>query len=349
MTSGMKIDWENFTPFQSLAGGVLIGASTSIYLLTSGRIAGISGLLDAATSGWGSKQSKDFPLKLAFTAGISLVGAVSVLAGLFQPTTSMESAFNLVLGGLMVGAGAKLQHGCTSGHGVCGLSRKSPKSLALVSSFMITGALTVGFVRPLLTVPQPQSSEAGVLATLPLSIVSNVIPYVSVLALCYSLYDGTKNLAAPIIGALTGGLFGVGLILGGMADPKKVVGFLDITSVWDPSLAFVMGGAVLVAILPFQWAQQQGRNDASEKVKSTVFLFPKEKFSHLKYLEPKSWSEHTSKAKSLAGSILFGAGWAITGMCPGPGLVLGGAGNSAALLYLPAVVLGQKIVGALFS
>ena len=89
--------------------------------------------------------------------------------------------------------------------------------------------------------------------------------------------------------------------------------------------------------------------DASKNEKSKVFLFPDEKFSQLKHIAPKSWGEHKDNTKSLIGSVLFGAGWAITGMCPGPGLVLGGAGAASALLYLPAVLAGQKIIGTLYS
>jgi len=344
----MKIDWENFTPLNSLVGGVLIGGSTSIYLLTSGRIAGISGLFDAATNVFEEKKPKDLSLKTAFTAGISLIGALAVLTGMFQPVSSNESAFTLLLGGLMVGAGAKLQHGCTSGHGVCGLSRKSPKSLVLVCSFMATGALTAGLVRPSLPVV-PAASEAAVSAALPASVANNAVPSLSILGLLYAYYHSASNLAVPFVGTLCGVIFGIGLILGGMADPKKVVGFLDFTNEWDPSLAFVMGGAVATAILPFHWTQQKVTKDASKNEKSKVFLFPDEKFSQLKHIAPKSWGEHKDKTKSMIGSVLFGAGWAITGMCPGPGLVLGGAGAASALLYLPAVLVGQKIIGSLYS
>jgi uncharacterized membrane protein YedE/YeeE len=127
-----------------LAGGLLIGLSAGLYLLTTGRIAGISGLTASAAGLTGSGFSK---LGLGFLAGI-LGGAALASAFVRQPEIIItSSAPLLVVAGLIVGFGTRLGSGCTSGHGVCGLARLSPRSLVSTLTFMAIAALTVLAVR----------------------------------------------------------------------------------------------------------------------------------------------------------------------------------------------------------
>ena len=129
---------EHFTPIPSLLGGLLIGAAASLLLLGNGKVAGISAIVagvmrPAAERGW----------RVLFLAGLVLGGA---LVALFQPTafgTSPRPLALLAVAGLMVGFGARLGGGCTSGHGVCGLSRLSKRSLIATLTFMATAALAV--------------------------------------------------------------------------------------------------------------------------------------------------------------------------------------------------------------
>ena len=138
---------EHFTPVTSLLGGLLIGLSAALVLITQGRIAGISGICGAALrpgqegAGW----------RLAFLAGLLLVGTAGspMFPALFS-TASLPSLGWVVAAGLLVGFGTRLGNGCTSGHGVCGISRMSPRSLAATMTFMATGGLTVYVVRQLL-------------------------------------------------------------------------------------------------------------------------------------------------------------------------------------------------------
>jgi uncharacterized membrane protein YedE/YeeE len=106
---------------------------------------------------------------------------------------------------------------------------------------------------------------------------------------------------------LSGLLFGIGLIVGGMANPAKVIGFLDITRVWDPSLAFVMGGAISVGFFAFRAAARRKRPLCGDKM-------------HL------PTANHIDKR--LVGGAVIWHGWGLAGICPGPGLVLLGAGFS---------------------
>ena len=137
------IDWQSFTPWQSAAGGVLIGVAAAMLLLLNGRIAGISliaaGLLKPIRGDW--------PWRAAFVAGLLCAPALYAIAA--GPVVSVIDAGYpvLVAAGLIVGLGTRYGSGCTSGHGVCGLSRLSPRSLVATLSFMGAGFATVFVIR----------------------------------------------------------------------------------------------------------------------------------------------------------------------------------------------------------
>ncbi|MFN3818234.1 YeeE/YedE family protein [Blastomonas sp.] len=132
-------------PLQGLVGGLMIGLSAAIMLLALGRIAGVSGLAARAT--WLSQGGAPRGVAIAFIIGLPL-GAllVSVISGGIQATFP-ASPWPLLIGGLLVGFGTRLGSGCTSGHGVCGMSRLSPRSLFATAMFMTAGFLTVGLLR----------------------------------------------------------------------------------------------------------------------------------------------------------------------------------------------------------
>lgn len=142
----MTIDWLHFTPWRSLAGGALIGLAAAILIVANGRIAGISGivggLLRPARNDWG--------WRLAFVIGLLAAPTVyALVAPLPVPRIEAGTAV-LVIAGLLVGFGTRLGSGCTSGHGVCGLARMSPRSLAATLGFMAAGFATVFLVRHVL-------------------------------------------------------------------------------------------------------------------------------------------------------------------------------------------------------
>ncbi|KIF79960.1 YeeE/YedE family protein [Noviherbaspirillum autotrophicum] len=142
----MSIDWSHFTPLASLVGGLLVGLAAAMFALFNGRIAGISGIV----GGLLRPARGDVGWRLAFVAG--LVGAPA-LYGMFATLPEIRvdaGGLTLVAAGLLVGIGTRYGAGCTSGHGICGLSRLSPRSLAATAVFMGTGFLTVFVVRHLL-------------------------------------------------------------------------------------------------------------------------------------------------------------------------------------------------------
>ena len=142
----MTIDWNNFTPWASLAGGLMIGLASALFLLFNGKIAGISGIV----GGLLRPVRGDVVWRVAFVVGILgaplLVNAVRPL-----PDTEIAAGYPiLIMAGLLVGIGTRYGSGCTSGHGVCGLSRRSPRSLVATVAFMFAGFATVFVARHLL-------------------------------------------------------------------------------------------------------------------------------------------------------------------------------------------------------
>ena len=122
---------------------------------------------------------------------------------------------------------------------------------------------------------------------------------------------------------LAGLVFGLGLIVSGMANPAKVLGFLDLAGVWDPSLAFVMAGAIAVAAPAFALA----------KNRTVSILGATMKLSGLRDID----------RRLVIGSVLFGIGWGVAGFCPGPGLVALGMGEIKALVFVGAMLAGMGI------
>lgn len=154
----MTIVWNEFTPLPSLAGGVLIGLSAAAMVLLLGRVTGISGIIGALLQRGSWQQPGGWTWRLAFLLGLLAAPWLWQLAAplrtpLHAPLPAISIPGNpLLIGaaGLLVGFGTRLGSGCTSGHGVCGLSRLSPRSLAATLTFMASGALTVFVIRHVL-------------------------------------------------------------------------------------------------------------------------------------------------------------------------------------------------------
>ncbi|HEX9718635.1 MAG TPA: YeeE/YedE family protein [Ramlibacter sp.] len=139
----MTIDWNHFTPWASLAGGLLIGLASTLFVLLNGRVLGISGIL----GGLVKPRTGDALWRIAFIAG--LLAAPTLWLAFAQPVAPRIEATGAMLAaaGLLVGWGTRYGSGCTSGHGVCGLSRLSRRSLAATVTFMAAGFATVFLVR----------------------------------------------------------------------------------------------------------------------------------------------------------------------------------------------------------
>jgi uncharacterized protein len=126
------------------------------------------------------------------------------------------------------------------------------------------------------------------------------------------------------VAALLAGLvFGLGLIVSGMANPAKVLGFLDLAGRWDPSLAFVMAGAILIGLPAFALARRRGRSYLGLEMKLPT-------------------ARHVDR-RLVGGSVLFGIGWGLAGFCPGPAIVALGMGQAKALIFVAAMLAGMGL------
>ena len=134
--------------------------------------------------------------------------------------------------------------------------------------------------------------------------------------------DVMKNVKQISIVAFSGALFGIGMVISGMADPSKVIGFLDITGAWDPSLAFVMGGALAIFVPAYLLLVKP----RSESVFGGEIVCPTSK---------------TIDKKLVGGSALFGIGWGLLGVCPGPAVASLLTGNTQVLLFIAAMLVGS--------
>ena len=139
----MSINWAAFTPWSALLGGGVIGVAVSILLLTNGRILGVSGIV----SGLVQRSSTDKAWRWAWLLGVLLSPYVYMALGGAVPVVSAPSWVWVLAAGLLVGVGTSMGSGCTSGHGVCGLARLSPRSLVATVCFMLLGFATVYVVR----------------------------------------------------------------------------------------------------------------------------------------------------------------------------------------------------------
>ncbi|WP_343735945.1 YeeE/YedE family protein [Acidovorax sp.] len=139
----MLIDWTHFTPWAALAGGVLLGLASALFVLVNGRILGISGIV----GGLLRPRAGDMGWRLAFVLGMLVApGLYWLVVGPTQPRIDATWGM-VVIAGLLVGVGTRYGSGCTSGHGVCGLSRMSPRSLVATLAFMGAGFVTVFLIR----------------------------------------------------------------------------------------------------------------------------------------------------------------------------------------------------------
>ncbi|APW41175.1 YeeE/YedE family protein [Rhodoferax saidenbachensis] len=143
----MTIDWNHFTPWASLAGGILLGLASALFILANGRILGISGIVGGLMGHIGRPKAGDTGWRIAFVLGMLTAPVLYLLVAGPVPATIDAGWGTVVLAGLLVGVGTRYGSGCTSGHGICGLSRLSPRSLAATLAFMGAGFAIVFVMR----------------------------------------------------------------------------------------------------------------------------------------------------------------------------------------------------------
>lgn len=329
----------------------------------NGKIAGISGILLRSVQGGA--------LDLAFLASMGLAGSLALGApppaaasgGAPAAAAALAAA---VLGGAVSGAGFAAASGCTSGHGVCGLGRASPRSLAAVATFMATGALSASaaphFSAALARVGHALGAGAGgalgpLLALAPAAL-RPVVPLAALLLAGAAVVAcgggasanasagagagapprprGSASGAQLVASAACGALFGVGLAVSGMADPTVVRAFLNpwAPGGWNPRLMAVMGGAVAVTAPAFFFMAKR----AAPPVLATEAGPLANAFAY-----GGAGPNTRVDARLLLGAAAFGAGWGLGGVCPGPGVVAACAGSETAFAAVLSSVVGALV------
>ncbi|GMH41248.1 hypothetical protein BSKO_09158 [Bryopsis sp. KO-2023] len=333
-----------FTPVHSAVGGLLIGAAAVGRLALTGKILGVSGIARGVFLGDWS------PWRLSFLSGIVSGGflAAKLISGVFEPM--IISTSRSVIGGLLVGLGSSMGNGCTSGHGICGNARLSIRSMVYTLTFMGSAFITAALVgtpsafdlptTPLSYVPPSSDLVKNAMLAFPAALIAMTIPTFMPKPKQSTEVDGSppsNTFAMNLAEYVTGSVFGFGLGMSGMTLPSKIASFLSVFHpAFDLSLIFVMGGALLVALPGFQYIMRSSRFDKSAC--GARFQIPTRK---------------ELDAKLLIGGVVFGMGWGISGLCPGPALANIANASTPLLAYLGALgagfVMDKKIASPLVS
>ena len=369
---------------RGFTGGLCIGlVSTSLMYLT-GKTLGVSGILGAlvralrlptssAAARTGSAAAEPAPYwQLSFISGMLVSGgvllAVQPPAEVFGAALGQHWAVPLV-GGCLVGFGTRLGQGCTSGHGVSGLPRLSPRSLVNVLSFMGAGALAAGLSRAsfsraaLYSASGAPAWDLAALFVVPLAATAGALLLLQTLSGASS-GSGSATPAPPAaeppaapapapsalaLGAVGvhGLAFGLALGLSGMCDPAKVLRFLDFAGDggWDPQLMLVMGGAVLVNAFTYRYlALRLGAERpplAAALAGGAGAPGASATFAQLVPYGPAAPANSRITWELVLGGALFGAGWGLGGVCPGPAIVDYVSGGSHFGVAIPAILAGM--------
>ena len=316
------IDFGN-TIINSLIGGSIMALASSLHLYLEGKITGISGALFKCIS------LTDFSYNFSFIIGMLFMS--SFLKCFFNPSvkpktidspTFLETTSKFVgdlslpgfiLSGFLVGFGAKMANGCTSGHGICGLPRLNRRSFVAIFLFMIFGTImaTIRYYIPFL---RPNSYAYDVWENTFIYYLTFILSIIGFgLTLWNSFKSGISDKVRDIIVSFSiGSLFAFGLIQSGMLQRHVVIEFLTFGRVWNIQLAYVLGAAVGINFLTFN--------------------FILKKFTRPRYKEKYDIPINiTVDNKLCVGASIFGLGWGLCGICPGPAVL-------ACYLYCPQIL-----------
>ncbi len=264
----------------------------------------------------------------------------------------------IIVGGILVGLGSRISGGCTTGHGVCGLARLSFRSLIATVCFMFTGAIGAFLNRFIENnFEEIPKIDHGVLENIPI-IIPSVLTFGSIFLIFHQKKvlnfkeeeekeNNLKNLHIPehMTAFLCSFLFGIGLTISGMCNRHRVTGFLDFSGPdgWDPTLMGVMGGGVILNLITFNLFHL---NQAPVFLKTVC---GRDRGTIDSILKIGSHPDNLKiDGKLINGSLLFGLGWGLVGVCPGPALVALGASSKVAMIFVPSMLFGIALKGLLF-
>lgn len=357
-----------FTPVSGLIGGSLIGLSAATLLLFNGDILGASGLMSSfVVAPVKTLTDPSQQWKLSFLAAFALATRVYVTLidpdaltdqrlGYGDSSVPIVSPLGFVIGGFLVGFGTRLGNGCTTGHGICGLARLSTRSLVAVLAFMATGVISASACSETCPFhPYLRDSFASVGKYLPTDTTITVGTIIASLAAGSAISgflrkspspnatkaeqdEYTNNRRKIIPSIFSAAFFAMGLVVSKMTVSSKIYGFLNVKGInagtWDPTLACVMGGGLVVSFLSYQLVK--GFNVFKNNKALECPITQKKDGGH--------FSVPTNKVidrNLIVGEALFGLGWGIAGLCPGPAMFLAVVGYPNVLLrWWPSFYVG---------
>jgi len=228
-----------------------------------------------------------------------------------------------IIGGILVGWGTKMGNGCTSGHGVCGIPRFAPRSIVATLTFMAAGfaIATLRYYYPFLTDGPSFGNYYPVVwrwVSLGVLVVMNIIAVYVIVTV--------GKFKEMILNYIFGLIFGLGLVVSGMCRISKIQNFLIVGRVWDPSLAFVMASAVAINVVTFNYTLR--------KVERPLLTGSDGKYS----VPPRGVID----ARLVVGAAIFGLGWGLSGLCPGPGVICFFS-MTHAILWVPSLAIGSVL------
>lgn len=340
-------------PFVSgLIGGAIIGLSAAILLLVSGDILGASGIVSSiGLNPIGALQDAAQHWKIVWMASFFLTAHL-FLAPYYEDKNDAAARLSwtaYLIGGFFVGFGTRLGNGCTSGHGICGLARFSKRSFVSVCVFMSIGFLTASLtqasaLQDAFAFLRDDDQEEFLRWDMLAAAVAMVLCAMAFAAASFYTEDASYNARRKLApAALVGALFAAGLYVSGMVYPMRVMNFLNIallpTGEWDATLMFVMGGGVIISFAAYQVVDGHSiLHKYFPPLSKPLYLCDGSNFSV---------PSNTIIDRDLVlGAMCFGLGWGISGLCPGPAMVLAAVGVSWVLVcYWPAFFLGAFVAG----
>ena len=337
-------------PINGSVGGLLIGLSAAVLLLASGQVLGISGILkgfaESPVQAFSASSSEGM-WKLVFlsTSFITTLALTAIMPSFFTPISTISPSYAAqVVAGLLVGFGTTMGNGCTSGHGICGLARLSPRSFVAVGTFLSVGILTttisvnyldgVNTTTDIIT-PTDMSTIIGIFViALFMGVFISSVGHLHLTA--KEKISIGKTMVPPLLASI---LFTAGLIFSGMIQIARVQGFLNVKQSswgeWDGTLMFVLGLGVISSFLSYQYKERYqiekpllcNKTDGSDCTFGAI---------------PGNGGVITKRL--IIGSALFGIGWGLGGLCPGPALVQVANGAPSVLYaWFPAFVVGKRM------
>eukprot|EP00605_Chrysophyceae_sp_TOSAG23-4_P000600 GSChrysophyteH1.ASY1.ANO1.677.1 assembled CDS len=307
-------DWKVIDAVKASCGGLIIGISVSLLYSLYGNLTGISGFVGKVIK---PNSSSSYHWELPYLCGLYAGGYIYIQCTEGSTLTTLAlPTWMYIVGGACVGFGSRVGCGCTSGHGISGLARLSPRSFAGVAAFLTFGVVSanvfhntdlISYEGEIDNEAWYQSSTAGGAVLLAMSLLPMLLD------------QNLKALHAWLFGAI----FAIGLSLSGMTNNAVVIAFLNFNKFWNPALMFVLAFGVGTFAATFWYRKFYNLNPI--------------------YAAEYSLPEKTAiDGQLLVGEVIFGIGWGIAGMCPGPVVSILSV-PAVGAIFFPSMVAGMKL------